>query len=99
MKSNITVKAIKSKFLRGAILEFLYSISPSATNEDIIITLFIGYYKQEEIIKALFYLSDKGYIRVIHNNPVFEYQITAKGMDLLYRDIEDKGVFIKGTYI
>jgi hypothetical protein len=87
---------IPLKGLRGMILDYLYSIYPKAVNENIIIKLFIGFYKQEEIIRALFYLADKGYIRVIHNNPVFEYQITAKGIDLLHGDIEDKGVIIKG---
>ncbi|MBX0311162.1 MAG: hypothetical protein JHC31_05210 [Sulfurihydrogenibium sp.] len=93
MKSNIQVEAVKSKVLRGMILDYLYFISPKAVNENIIIKLFIGFYKQEEIIRALFYLADKGYIRVIHDKPKFEYQITAKGIDLLFGDIEDKGVF------
>jgi len=88
---------IPSKGLRGMILDYLYSISPKAIDEDKIVKLFIGYYKQEEIIRALFYLADKGYIRVIHDKPkFFEYQITAKGIDVLHGDIEDKGVIIKG---
>jgi predicted transcriptional regulator len=95
MKSNIQVEAVKSKVLRGEILEYLYFICPKAVNENIIIKLFIEYYKQEEIIKALFYLADKGYIKAIHDKPK-KYQITAKGMDLLHGDIEDKGVFTKG---
>jgi hypothetical protein len=48
----------------------------------------------------LFYLSDKGYIRAIHDKPknfTAKYQITAKGIDLLFGDIGDKGVFIKGV--
>jgi predicted transcriptional regulator len=95
MKSNIRVEAVISKALRGEILDCLYSIYPKTINEDKIVKLFIGYYKQEEIIRALFYLADKGYIRVIHDKQN-EYQITPKGIDLLYGDIEDKGVFTKG---
>jgi hypothetical protein len=96
MKLNISGEVIISKALRGEILEYLYFICPKAINENIIIKLFIGHYKQEEIIRALFYLTDKGYIRAIHDKQKFKYQITAKGIDLLYGDIEDKGVFTKG---
>jgi predicted transcriptional regulator len=95
MKLNIPVEAVISKALRGMILEYLYSIYPKTINEDKIVKLFIGYYKRDEIIKALFYLVGKEYIRLIHDKQN-EYQITAKGIDLLYGDIEDKGVFTKG---
>jgi hypothetical protein len=78
------------------ILDFLYSVYPKAIDENVIIKLFVGRYKQDEIIRTLFYMADKGYIRVIHNKPIFDYQITPLGIDLLHGIIEDKGVFTKG---
>jgi hypothetical protein len=88
----LNIDAVISKTLRGRILDYLYSIYPKAISEDKIVKLFIGYYRQDEIIRALFYLCDRGYIKVIHDKPTFEYQITSKGIDVLYGDIEDKGV-------
>lgn len=81
--------------LRGIILNYLYSISPKTIEEDKIVKSFIEHYRQDTIIRALFYLADKGYIRIIHSDNGVEYQITAKGIDVLYGDIEDKGVFIR----
>jgi hypothetical protein len=90
MVLNISSDGMISKSLRGQILDYLYSISPKAISEDKIVKLFIGHYKQDEIIRALFYLCDRGYIKVIHDKTIFEYQITSKGIDVLYGDIEDK---------
>ena len=92
----LNIDAVISKALRGRILDYLYSIYPKAISEDKIVKLFIGYYKQDEIIRALFYLADRGYIKVIHDKPTFEYQITSKGIDVLHGDIDDKGVFTRG---
>jgi predicted transcriptional regulator len=92
---------MRIKVLRGEILDFLYRIYPRNIEEIGIIGVFYQYYRDYEIIKALSYLADKGYVKVeeaLHLSKQFEkkryYSITSEGVDILELTKRDNGIVV-----
>ncbi|MBI3584211.1 MAG: hypothetical protein HY096_09740 [Nitrospinae bacterium] len=90
------------KSLRGMILEFLNKIYPNMVVEFDIIGVFYRDYRDKYILKALSYLTDKGYVEAIkRSHPVRRYEeqvfykITPKGIDLLDGTENDNGILLE----
>jgi len=89
------------KALRGEILDFLYRISPRLIDELEIIGVFYQYHKDKDIINALHYLVDRGYVKMLeepHTHRPREkmrfYVITADGIDILDSTKRDNGIVV-----
>jgi len=92
---------MSTKALRGEILDFLNRVSPRTVDELTIISVFYQYHKDKEIVNALLYLADRGYVRVIEETHPYKarekiklYQITADGIDILDLTKHDDGIVV-----
>jgi DNA-binding PadR family transcriptional regulator len=90
---------MNEKALRGYILDFLKRIYPAEVEELNVIATFYEYWTEQQIKRALAYLVDKGYIEkterkhpVLPRRKLHFYRLTAKGIDLLERTVEDNGI-------
>jgi DNA-binding PadR family transcriptional regulator len=90
---------MRTKFLRGLILDFLHRIYPREIEKVGIIEAFYKDWKPKEIERALGYLRDKGYVeekKIPHPVRKFEriliYRLTPNGIDVLERTVEDSGI-------
>lgn len=90
-----------NKRLRGAILEMLKNISPTAAEENAIIAAYYQYYTPNDIRRALSYLADSGYLSCEKNPHPFRkhvkissYRIAPKGVNLLEGDAQDVGIAV-----
>jgi len=88
--------------LRGSILAFLVEVYPERVEELSIVQIKYEYYKHCDIIRALEYLVDRGYLdREEHDHPakpydkVKFYRATSHGIDLTEGTTSDKGVFVE----
>ncbi|MFA7108388.1 MAG: hypothetical protein WC162_04520 [Sphaerochaetaceae bacterium] len=88
--------------LRGSILTFLVEVFPERVEELSIAQIKYEYYEYSDIIKALNYLVDRGYItkeEIPHparpKQKVKLYRSTSKGIDLVECTTEDLGVVIE----
>lgn len=98
MKTNLIVL----KTLRGDILQFLYAVSPTKAKESSITSAYFEYYEYKDILRAIYYLADKHYIRRIDlpspTNPTKTeafYEITAEGMSIIDHTETDKGITVE----
>ncbi len=89
------------KALRGEILDFLHRVSPRPIDELTIISVFYQYYKDKDIINALYYLVDRGYVKMIEEPHMYKprekmrfYVITADGIDILDLTKQDNGIVV-----
>ena len=90
---------MRTKLLRGLILDFLHRIYPHPIEKITVIETFYKDWKPKQIEKALSYLRDKGYIEeqlISHPVRKFEkisvYKITPDGIDILEHTKEDHGI-------
>ena len=90
-----------NKQLRGAILQMMSNLSPTAAEEGAIVAAYYQYYKPAEIRKALQYLVDSGYL-IKEKSPhpylrlekITRYKISPKGINLLEGDACDVGIVV-----
>lgn len=93
--------AISNEYLRGLILEFLYTIYPDKVAEGSIKSAFYQYYRYVDIEKALAFLTDSAYIEKIEKrHPVYKkrkivfYQIKVKGIALSEGNADDPCIVV-----
>lgn len=95
--------AIKKKELRGQILVFLGHVNPYPISRESIYETLYEYWQTEDILQALQYLVDGGYVeeKVIESpfgsafDKIHNYRITKKGVDLCDLTITDEGVHVR----
>ncbi len=93
----------KKKELRGNLLQFLYTIYPHPISREAVYETFFEYWETDDILKALQYLVDKGYIEESRLGSPFgsvfarihNYKLTSKGQDLYDQTTEDNGVYVR----
>ena len=92
---------MRTKLLRGLILDFLHRIYPHNMEKIAIIETFYKDWKPKQIEKSLGYLRDKGYVEeIMFPHPVKKYEkitvykITPDGIDVLEKTKEDNGITI-----
>jgi len=92
---------MRSKALRGILLDFLKQIYPKEIELIGLYGVFYERHTVDAINKALGYLVDKGYVEEkIVPNPYRRYKcyklykLTPKGLDLLEGTINDPGIFV-----
>lgn len=90
-----------NKKLRGALLQMMSNLSPTAAEEGAIIAAYYQYYKPAEIRKSLQYLVDSGYLTrskdphpYLRLEKINRYKISPKGTNLLEGDTCDVGVVV-----
>ena len=90
---------MKQNMIRGKIIEFLHHIYPEGADQRSLVSCFYEYHKYDDIVQALEYLADKGYISrkefphpYKKNERVSLYKLTANGMDLYEGTIVDPAV-------
>lgn len=100
MEKRTAIDIANAKELRGNIIETLYTIYP---NEISIGTLkgylrYKGVNSEDDIKKAIYYLSGKKYIKVELTSDYWDNLIllTPLGINLAEHDFEDIGVIING---
>ena len=93
--------AIRDNILRGKILQFLRELFPQGTDAMTVIGIYYEYYRREDIIDSLEYLTSKGYVEkreVPHPSRKLEklatYTINAAGIDLCDGTTSDAGITI-----
>ena len=101
MSNKITTLS-RHPVLRGSILTFLVEVFPERVEELSIAQIKYEYYEYSDIIRALGYLVDRGYLdREETPHParprqkVRLYRSTSKGIDLIEGTIVDPGVAIE----
>ena len=89
------------KIMRGDILNFVYSLSPSRVKETSITSTYYSYYEYKSILRGISYLVDRGFLQkhllehpVTHKNEAF-YTITADGMLVVEKTNSDNGVLVE----
>lgn len=97
MKTNTALL----KTLRGDILSFIYAVAPTKVKESTITQAYCEYYKYRDILRATYYLADKGLLKKIEMaSPIYAgrkesfYQISAEGMSIVEGTASDSGVEI-----
>lgn len=87
--------------LRGKLITFLAHIYPEKIEEMSVVGVFYEYHESDDIIKALAYLVDKGFVHLFElphpyreRKTVRLYQISASGIDLADGTVTDPGVMI-----
>ncbi len=92
---------VLNKQLRGAILQMMSNISPTAAEENAIIAAYYQYYKPSEIRKSLQYLVDSGFLAkskdphpYLRLEKITRYKISPKGINLLEGDACDVGIVV-----
>ena len=80
---------LKSKILRGQILESLYHYYPDGIDDESIHSIFFAYNEYDAVTNAVNYLADKKLIKKIEaphayiDNKIFVwYKITTEGIDV-----------------
>lgn len=88
--------------LRGSILQFLVEVYPERVEELSIVQIKYEYYHYSDIIRALEYLADKGYLdkdEKDHPARIHEkvrlYRATSQGIDLIEGTTKDAGVCVE----
>lgn len=88
--------------LRGSIVTFLATVYPERVEELSIAQIKYEYYEYQDIMKALQYLVDRGYIeRTCERHPARVYQkirfyrARAEGIDLVQGITVDPGVLVE----
>jgi hypothetical protein len=91
----------KPIILRGKILEFLKFLYPEGADGRTVTATYYEYYRTEDIVQALLYLTDKGYLskkELPHPcrraEKIAIYRITPVGIDLYDGTITDPGVSV-----
>lgn len=95
--------AVKKKELRGQILLFLEHINPYPISRDSIYESLYEYWQTEDILQALQYLIDSGYVeeKAIPSpfgkafDKLHTYRITKAGVDLCDQTKTDEGVHVR----
>ncbi len=93
----------KKKELRGNLLQFLCTIYPHPISRESVYETFFEYWETDDILKALQYLVDKGYLEETRLKSPFgsaferihNYRLTAKGQDLYDQSITDDGIHVR----
>jgi len=92
---------VLNKQLRGAILQMMSNISPTAADENAIIAAYYQYHKPSEIRRSLQYLVDSGYLNKTKDphpymrlEKITRYKISPKGINLLEGDACDVGIVV-----
>jgi hypothetical protein len=93
----------RAKILRGDILEFLYTASPSLVKEGAIVSAYYEYHTPADIRRSLAYLADSKLI-AMETRPhpirplekVKYYKIAPEGVNLVEHSAEDVGVLVVG---
>lgn len=92
---------VLNKQLRGAILQMMNNLNPTAAEENAIIAAYYQYYKPAVIRKSLQYLVDSGYLNKTKDPHPFmrlekitRYKISPKGINLLEGDARDVGIVV-----
>nr|WP_319473046.1 hypothetical protein [uncultured Sphaerochaeta sp.] len=98
MSNKITTQS-RHPALRGSILQFLVEVYPERVEELSIVQIKYEYYHYADIIKALEYLADRGYLdKEEKDHParlhekVRLYRATSQGIDLVEGTTTDAGV-------
>lgn len=97
------IDTVKKKELRGQLLLFLEHVNPYQISRESIYETFYEYWQTEDILQALQYLVDSGYIEEKVNpspfgtafDKIHNYRITKKGVDLCDLTITDEGVHVR----
>lgn len=100
--SNKIVTPSRHAVLRGSILMFLVEVYPERVEELSIAQIKYEYYEYSDILKALAYLTDRGYVAREENphparptKKVRMYRATSKGIDLVDGIFIDPGVLVE----
>lgn len=101
MSSTRIITPSRSPVLRGSILQFLAEVYPERVEELSVAQIKYEYYHYSDILKALEYLVDRGYLdRDEQPHParahekVRLYRATSKGIDLVEGTTGDPGVVV-----
>lgn len=97
------LEAVKKKELRGQILLFLSNINPYPISRESIFETLYEYWQTEDILQALQYLIDGGYVeeKAVSSpfgssfDKIHNYRITKKGVDICDLTILDEGIHVR----
>lgn len=102
MSGSKIVTPSRHAVLRGSILMFLVEVYPERVEELSIAQIKYEYYEYSDILKALAYLADRGYVDKDESphparptKKVRMYRATSKGMDVVEGTTTDPGVLVE----